>query len=125
MTLDQGGVSGASRRAAATLIPVITDLPCCFEIIDNQPNGMIFGQDGYLVHGRRVIERHDREPAAFATRLQGIVKYEASILRIQPHTGEITTIANGIRNPYDLASDSSGQLYATDNGLLTGRATAF
>ncbi len=45
---------------------------------------------------------------------------EAAILRIQPHTGEIKVFAKGLRNPYDLSFDANGQLYATDNGLLTG-----
>jgi glucose/arabinose dehydrogenase len=50
-----------------------------------------------------------------------VLPNEASILRIQPHTGAMEVYAQGIRNPYDLAVDSSGQLYATDNGLVTGQ----
>ncbi len=71
MTLDQGGGIWRVPAGGGEPIPVITDLPCCFEIIDNQPNGMIFGQDGYLYHRRRLAERHDRESAALGARLQG------------------------------------------------------
>ncbi len=121
MTLDHGGGIWRVPAGGGAPIPVITDLPCCFEIIDNQPNGMIFGQDGYLYLGVGSLSDTTENPPHSARAYKEIVKYEASILRIQPHTGEISTVANGIRNPYDIASDSSGQLYATDNGLLTGQ----
>jgi glucose/arabinose dehydrogenase len=49
------------------------------------------------------------------------VPVEASILRINPHTGAYDVYAKGIRNPYDIAFDSRGQMYATDNGLLAGQ----
>jgi glucose/arabinose dehydrogenase len=45
---------------------------------------------------------------------------EAAILKINPHTGEVETYAQGIHNPYDLAFDGRGNLYATDIGLVTG-----
>ncbi len=121
VALDHGGGIWRVPAGGGDPIPVITDLPCCFEIIDNQPNGMIFGQDGYLYMGVGSLSDTTENPPHSARAYKEIVKYEASILRIQPHTGEITTVANGIRNPYDVASDSSGQLYATDNGLLTGQ----
>jgi glucose/arabinose dehydrogenase len=45
---------------------------------------------------------------------------EASILRIQPHTGEREVFAQGLREPFDLTFDSAGQFYATDSGTLEG-----
>jgi Glucose/sorbosone dehydrogenases len=42
------------------------------------------------------------------------------VLRVQPHTGEVSVYAAGVRNPYDLAFDAAGQLYATDQGLVSG-----
>lgn len=121
MTLESGGGVWRVPAGGGEAIPVITDLPCCFEIIDNQPNGMIFGQDGYLYLGVGSLSDTTENPPRSARAYKEIAQYEASILRIQPHTGEIEPYANGIRNAFDIASDSSGQLYATDNGLVTGQ----
>jgi len=99
---------------------VIDTLPCCFSVIDNQPNGMVFGPDGYLYLGVGSLTDHG-EPANPQTEsIAEFHPYEAAILRIQPHTGEIETFAQGIRNPYDLSFDTNGQFYAVDNGILAG-----
>ncbi len=102
---------------------VIGDLPCCFQMIDNQPNGITFGQDGYLYMGVGSVTDHGEPSAEVAQRqpYADILPYEASILRIQPHTGEIQVYAEGIRNGYDVTFDTTGVGYATDNGLLTGQ----
>jgi hypothetical protein len=99
---------------------VIDDLPCCFSSIDNQPNGMTFGPDGYLYLGVGALTDHAEPPDPRRQRNAVIHPHEAAILRIQPHTGQVEAYAQGIRNPYDLTFDSSGQFYATDNGLLEG-----
>jgi hypothetical protein len=98
---------------------VIDSLPCCFGIT-NQPNGMTFGPDGYLYLGVGSLTDHAEPPNPERQRFAEIQPYEASVLRINPHTGEIENYAQGIRNPYDIAFDSDGQFYATDNGLLEG-----
>jgi glucose/arabinose dehydrogenase len=81
---------------------------------------MIFGPDGYLYLGIGALTDHlepaDPKVAANATLVPG----EASILRIQPHSGEVSAWARGLRYPYDLTFDAGGQFYATDSGLLTG-----
>ncbi|MDX2079098.1 MAG: PQQ-dependent sugar dehydrogenase [bacterium] len=99
---------------------VINDLPCCFSEIDNQPNGMTFGLDGYLYLGVGSLTDRAEPENPQTERNSAIVPYEASILRINPHTGEKTVYAEGIRNPYDVTFDSAGQLYATDNGMVNG-----
>jgi len=101
-----------------TYLPM--ELPCCYSLIDNQPNGLIFGPDGYLYMGVGSLTDH-LEPADPRTNdYADLQPNEASILRIQPHTGELSVFASGIRNPYDLTFDSTGQLYATDNGMVEG-----
>lgn len=119
VTLTQGG--GLWRVLSdGTTEPVITDLPCCFSSIDNQPNGIIFGTDGYLYMGIGALTDHGESPNPQTQKYADIHPLEAAILRINPHTGEVTAYAHGLRNPYDLALDSSGQLYASDNGLADG-----
>ncbi|MEP7291290.1 MAG: PQQ-dependent sugar dehydrogenase [Chloroflexota bacterium] len=120
MTLEQGGgVWRITPGSPAEL--VIGDLPCCFRIIDNQPDGIIFGQDGYLYLGVGSLSDTTANPPRSARAWAEVQLYEASILRIDPLTATVETYAQGIRNPFDLAADSTGQLFATDNGLLTGQ----
>lgn len=99
---------------------VIDQLPCCYNILDNQPNGMIFGPDGYLYLGVGALTDHGESPNPANQAFADIQPREAAILRIQPHTGEIEVYAQGIRNPFDLAFAPSGQLYASDNGMVAG-----
>lgn len=99
---------------------VVNDLPCCFSLIDNQPNGMSFGLDGYLYLGVGSLTDRAEPDNPQNQRNSELVPYEASILRVNPHTGEKTVFAQGIRNPYDLTFDSFGQMYATDNGMVDG-----
>lgn len=99
---------------------VLDDLPCCFTVIDNQPNGMVFGPDGYLYLGVGALTDHAEPENPRTQQYADLHPQEAAVLRIQPHTGVVEVYARGIRNPYDLTFDSSGQFYATDNGVLQG-----
>ncbi|MCU0513646.1 MAG: PQQ-dependent sugar dehydrogenase [Anaerolineae bacterium] len=100
---------------------IVTDaLPCCYLPVDNQPAGMVFGPDGYLYLGVGSLTDYTAAPDPQARAYIDPLPGEAAILRVQPHTGEIGVYASGIRYPFDLTFDSSGQFYATDSGLVSG-----
>ncbi len=98
---------------------ILDDLPCCYGLIDNQPNGLIFGPDGYLYMG--IGSLTDRAESATRDEFAQIDPLEAAVLRIQPHTGQVEAFAQGLRNPFDITFDSTGQFYATDQGLVSGQ----
>ncbi|MBZ0295740.1 MAG: PQQ-dependent sugar dehydrogenase, partial [Anaerolineae bacterium] len=121
MTLNAGGGVWRIPSGGGDAVPVIEDLPCCYSLIDNQPNGLIFGPDGYLYLGIGALTDHAEPPFPERMRMAEIGPLEAAILRIQPHTGEVEPFASGLHNPYDLTFDASGQFYATDQGLVSGQ----
>jgi glucose/arabinose dehydrogenase len=118
-TLEAGGALYRVEVDGTTGI-VIDDLPCCYKNISNQPNGLVFGSDGMLYMGIGAITDRAESQNPRSQPFANILPNEAAILRINPHTGEVESYAQGIRNPYDLDFDSRGQLYATDLGLVTG-----
>ncbi len=99
---------------------VIIDFPCCYSLVDNQPNGMTFGADGYLYMGIGALTDHAESPNPESKPYADIQPNEAAILRIQPHTGAIEVYAQGLHNPYDVTFDAQGQAYGTDSGIITG-----
>lgn len=100
---------------------VIDDLPCChLPAVGSQPNGITFGMDGYLYMGVGALTDHTEAPQGTGDDFIAVRDYEASVLRIQPHTGEIESFATGLHNPVDVALHMTGMLYATDSGLLEG-----
>jgi hypothetical protein len=119
VTLTEGGGIWQVDMDGTTALAV-DGLPCCYNEIDNQPNGMIFGPDGYLYLGVGALTDH-REPEnpQFEQYAQ-LDPLEATILRINPLTNEKTVYARGVRNGFDLALDASGRMWCTDSGLVTG-----
>ncbi len=91
-------------------------LPCCY-VGMHGPNGIAFGPDGYGYVG--VGGRSDHGEILTADgqgELDERHPLEASILRFAPDGGLVENYARGFRNPYDIAWDATGELYATDNG---------
>lgn len=73
----------------------------------HQNDNLKFGPDGWLYMGlgSTCDACEEADPRS------------ASILRIQPDTGEVEVFATGLRNPFDLAFHPlTGALFATDNG---------
>lgn len=120
MTLHEGGGLWRVETDGRTT-PVVTDLPCCYDELTNQPNGMTFGADGYLYMGIGALTDRGESTDPATRPYDDIHPLEAGILRIHPHTGEVERIASGIRNPYDVTMDGNGRLFATDSGLVTGQ----
>lgn len=118
--VGEGGGLWRVQPGGGTPEAVLTDLPCCFSLIDNQPDGMTFGPDGYLYLGVGALTDHGESATPKTKPFAELHPLEASILRIQPHTGDVEVYASGLRNPYDLSFAADGQLYATDDGLVAG-----
>ncbi len=117
--LESGGALYRVRSNGNTE-PVLTDLPCCYDLIGSQPGGVTFGADGWLYLGVGALTDHAESPQPQSQPYASVRDNEAAVLRVNPLTGEYSVFAEGIRFPYDLAFDSRGQLYATDMGLVTG-----
>jgi glucose/arabinose dehydrogenase len=103
-----GGAAGA----------VVTGLPNGWRPVDSAVNGMTFGPDGYLYVGVSAASDHGETPDGDGFREMDAL--EAAVLRVQPHTGEIARVAQGIRTPFDVTFDSRGRLYTTDSGTVYG-----
>ncbi len=89
--------------AADSFSAVIADLPASGA---HQNDGMAFGPDGYIYLGMGstcnvCVEADPRS---------------ATILRFLPDGSDLSIVATGLRNPYDVAFNLAGDLFATDNG---------
>lgn len=100
---------------------LLDELPCCFLEIDNQPNGLTFGPDGYLYIGVGSLTDRAESPQPLTQPFANLHPYEASVLRVHPLSGALEVYASGLRNPFDLDFDARGVFYASDNGLVTGQ----
>lgn len=94
---------------------IVAGLPCCYTSAEHQPNSIAFGPDGkaYLSIGAR--SDHGENPDNREV-IGEVGPLEAGILRFNPDGSGLERFAAGLRNPYDLAFDANGQLFATDNG---------
>jgi len=102
-------------RADGSKQDIVTGLPCCYTSTEHQPNSIAFGPDGraYLSIGAR--SDHGEDPGNREVVGQ-VGPLEAGILRFNPDGSGLERFAAGLRNPYDLAFDANGRLFATDNG---------
>ena len=101
----RGAVSAfalASTGSAGPERPIVTNLPG-FGL--HQNDGLALGPDGYLYLGMGSTCDHcrERDPR------------NGTILRFRPDGFELSVYAAGLRNPYDLAFNAAGDLFATDN----------
>ena len=107
----EGQISVVENGEITTLFD---GLPCCY-IGMHGPNGIAFGPDGYGYVG--VGGRADHGEILDGSNQQDELQpNEAVILRFHPDGSEVEPYAWGFRNPYDIAWDALGNLYATDNG---------
>lgn len=111
-----GGESQVSVYENGQLRQLVGGLPCCYTYY-HAANGIDFGPDGYAYvgvgaradHGEIIGGPNDGQQ----DERDGL---EASILRFNPADGsELAPYARGFRNPYDIAFDSQGRLFATEN----------
>jgi glucose/arabinose dehydrogenase len=121
-----GGEGQVSVFEEGKFRPIIDGLPCCY-IGMHGPNGIAFDVEGFgfvgvggrADHGEILVEPNQGEQDFLQSN-------EAAILRFSPDGQIVEVYARGFRNPYDIAWDSQGNLYATDNGRdpdpLTGES---
>jgi glucose/arabinose dehydrogenase len=69
-------------------------------------NGILFGPDGRIYFA--VGSTTDADVETY--------QYAASILSVEPDGSNLRTYAVGVRNPYRMAFNSNGDLFATENG---------
>lgn len=69
-------------------------------------NGVVFGPDNRIYFA----------VGATSDRSEETYEYAATILSANPDGSDLRTFATGVRNPYRLAFNSQGDLFATDNG---------
>jgi len=72
----------------------------------HQNDGLALGADGYLYLGQGTDCDHCRQHDA----------RNGTILRFKPDGSDFSVYATGMRNPYDVAFNAVGDLFATDNG---------
>ena len=116
--IDPASADGEAQVAAiknGKLTQIIAGIPCCYAGLHG-PNGIGYvgvggrGDHGENLAGATAGEIAERHPL------------EASILRFSPDGSTVEVYARGFRNPYDIAWDADGRLYATDNGRDGDRA---
>jgi glucose/arabinose dehydrogenase len=72
----------------------------------HQNDEIVYGKDGFLYMGI----------GSTGDRTNGEDPRSATIVRFKPDGSNLEVFAKGLRNPYGLAFDKDGNLFATDNG---------
>lgn len=111
-----GGEGKISVVSSGEISTLFAGLPCCY-LGMHGPNGIAFGPDGFgyvgvggrADHGEILVEPDVGEQ-------DELEPFEAAILRFSPDGETVEVYARGFRNPYDIAWDGDGRLFATDNG---------
>lgn len=86
--------------------------------LSHSNNGIAFGPDGnlYLTDGAPRLQDLDRQGDTFLYQSKPLSPYAGTILTADPDGKNLRVFARGFRNPFDLAFDRDGKLFATDNG---------
>ncbi len=92
---------------------IIEGLPCCYAFM-HFAHGIIFDEEGNGYVG--VGARADHGEVLGTGEQDVLQENEAVILKFSPDGSEVEAYAKGLRNPYDIAWDASGNIWATDNG---------
>lgn len=113
--LNEGGEAQVAFIEDGVLTQVIGGLPCCYTFY-HSANGIAFGPDGYGYVGVGARADHGEILSGpNAGQQDELHPLEASILRFSPDGTEVEVYARGLRNPYDIAWDGDGRLFASDN----------
>jgi glucose/arabinose dehydrogenase len=108
-----GGEAQVSLVQGGGIRQLIGGLPCCYAGM-HAANGIAFGPDGMGYVGVGGRADHGELPDG-SLQQDTLHPLEATILRFSPDGAAVEPFAMGFRNPYDIAWDANGQLYATDN----------
>lgn len=112
---DIDGEAKVSYVQGGGVTDIIRGLPCCYTGY-HSANGIAFGSDGFGYVGVGGRADHGEILLGPNAGQQDVMQpYEASILRFSPDGSTVEVYATGFRNPYDIAWDGNGQLWATDN----------
>lgn len=105
-------VGGESAVSIVNRGRIIEGLPCCYTFM-HAANGIIFDEEGYGYVG--VGGRADHGEILGTNEQDELQENEAVILKFSPDGSEVEVYARGLRNPYDIAWDAAGNIWATDN----------
>ena len=104
---------GYLNIASGKYTQLFDGVPCCYASM-HAANGLEFGPDGQLYVAVGAVADHGE--ILNTDQRAELHPWEASILRVSSDGSEIETYARGLRNAYDIAWDTQGRLYATNNG---------
>ena len=106
-------VNGESAVSIVNHGRIIEGLPCCY-VFMHAAHGIIFDAEGNGYVG--VGARADHGEVLGTAEQDEMQEFEAAILKFSPDGSNVEVYARGLRNPYDIAWDAEGNIWATDNG---------
>ena len=110
---------GYLNIASGRYTQLFDGVPCCYASM-HAANGLEFGPDGQLYVAVGAVADHGE--ILNTDQKAELHPWEASILRVSPDGKEIEPYARGLRNAFDIAWDTQGRLYASNNGPDFGPA---